>query len=71
MNMQVPFNLRENREHGSTNFQFATYSFINKNKVIITDHWHDEIELLYVKSGTLTISVNKKIILQRRANLHL
>ncbi|MEE1186332.1 MAG: AraC family transcriptional regulator [Acutalibacteraceae bacterium] len=67
--MQVPFNLRENREHGSTNFQFATYSFINKNKVIITDHWHDEIELLYVKSGTLTISVNKKNYTSKKGEL--
>lgn len=60
INMQKSFKLKESRKHGDANFPFAQYRFKQKNNIIVTEHWHNETELLYVKSGTLNIMVNKK-----------
>lgn len=67
--MQISNNLKEIREHGNTAFPFAQYEFKQENNIIITEHWHDEAELLYVKSGTLSVTVNKKIYTCKKGEL--
>lgn len=59
--MDTIFKLKENTEHGNINFPLALYKFVANNNIVVTEHWHDETELLYVAKGTLGVNINNKI----------
>ena len=53
------FELKENKPHGTKDDPFSTYHIKNKGRSFqIPVHWHDELEIIYVKSGFLTVSIS-------------
>ena len=48
------FELKENKPHGTKDDPFSTYHIENAGQSFqIPVHWHDEFEIIYVKSGFL------------------
>ena len=53
------FELKENKPHGTKDDPFSTYHIENAGRTFqIPVHWHDELEIIYVKSGFLTVSIS-------------
>ena len=53
------FELKENKPHGTKDDPFSIYHIKNKGRSFqIPVHWHDELEIIYVKSGFLTVSIS-------------
>ena len=53
------FELKENKPHGTKDYPFSIYHIANaKRSFQIPIHWHDEFEIIYVKSGFLTVSIS-------------
>ena len=53
------FELKENKPHGTKEDPFSTYHIENAGQSFqIPVHWHDELEIIYVKSGFLTVSIS-------------
>lgn len=53
------FELKENKPHGTKDDSFSTYHIKNEGRSFqIPVHWHDELEIIYVKSGFLTVSIS-------------
>ena len=53
------FELKENKPHGTMDDPFSIYHIANaKRSFQIPIHWHDEFEIIYVKSGFLTVSIS-------------
>ena len=52
------FELKENKPHGTKDDPFSTYHIQNGGQSFqIPVHWHDELEIIYVKSGFLTVKM--------------
>ena len=48
------FELKENRPHGTPENPFSQYHISDVNRAFqIPVHWHDELEIIYVKKGKL------------------
>ena len=53
------FELKENKPHGTQDDPFSTYHIENVGRSFqIPVHWHDEFEIIYVRSGFLTVSIS-------------
>ncbi len=53
------FELKENKPHGTKDDPFSTYHIENGGQSFqIPVHWHDELEIIYVKSGFLTVNIS-------------
>ena len=53
------FELKENKPHGTKDDPFSTYHIWNSGRSFqIPVHWHDELEIIYVKSGFLTVNIS-------------
>lgn len=53
------FELKENKPHGTKDDPFSTYHIENEGRSFqIPVHWHDEFEIIYVRSGFLTVSIS-------------
>ena len=53
------FELKENKPHGTKDDPFSTYHIKNEGRSFqIPVHWHDEFEIIYVKSGSLLVSIS-------------
>ena len=53
------FELKENKPQGTKDDPFSTYHIKNAGRSFqIPVHWHDELEIIYVKSGFLTVSIS-------------
>ena len=53
------FELKENKPHGTKDDPFSTYHIQNGGQSFqIPVHWHDELEIIYVKSGFLTVNIS-------------
>ena len=50
--------LREIKLHGSADFAFVMYDMEQDNNIFVTNHWHDEVEILYIMHGTLFVNIN-------------
>ena len=51
--------LKENTKHGTKSYAFAQYHMYNLEYAFYTPfHWHDEIEIIYVKKGRLQVTIN-------------
>ena len=53
--------LKENRPHGTKEYPYTQYFIRNATKAFhIPVHWHDELEMIYVKKGKLTICIQEE-----------
>ena len=53
------FELKENKPHGTKDDPFSIYHIENAGQSFqIPVHWHDEFEIIYVKSGFLTVNIS-------------
>ena len=53
------FELKEDKPHGTKDDPFSTYHIENAGRSFqIPVHWHDEFEIIYVRSGFLTVSIS-------------
>lgn len=53
--------LKENRPHGTKEYPYTQYFIRNATKAFhIPVHWHDELEIIYVKKGHLTICIQEE-----------
>lgn len=51
--------LKENKPHGTKDDPFSMYHIWNNGRPFqIPVHWHDELEIIYVKSGFLTVNIS-------------
>ena len=59
------FELKENKPHGTKDDPFSTYHIKNEGRSFqIPVHWHDELEIIYVKSGFFFFLYQEKIMLE-------
>ncbi len=56
---------RELKAHGTVDFPCAGYSKLYTDRVddVVFWHWHDELEIMYVRTGQLTVRVPQKTYL--------
>lgn len=56
----LEYRLLEKVLHGSSDFPFAVYNvdYLSGNQSILPLHWHEEIELIYIRAGQAVFSVN-------------
>lgn len=53
--------LKENRPHGTKAYPYTQYFMHNPTKAFhIPVHWHDEVEIIYVKKGRIMISIGEE-----------
>lgn len=53
------FELKENRPHGTPENPFSQYHISDVNRAFqIPVHWHDELEIIYVKHGKLHVTIS-------------
>lgn len=53
-------NLRESIVHGSTEYPFTIYRIQTiPHSFSVSLHWHDEVEIIYIKEGTLHLTIDK------------
>ena len=54
--------LKENKPHGTKSYPYTQY-FIHKPRKAfhIPVHWHDELEVIYIKKGRITIFIQEKV----------
>ncbi len=59
--MTYPYH--ENRIHGTSVFHFQVYSQYDKDGFyFVSQHWHEELEWIYVESGMLHLTIHGKSI---------
>lgn len=52
------YELKENKPHGTKDDPFSTYHIRDVNRAFqIPVHWHDELEIIYVKRGSLNVNI--------------
>ena len=53
-------NLREPTTHGSAEYPFALYHIrASLHAFNVSLHWHDEVEIIYIKKGNLHLIIDK------------
>ena len=53
------FELKENRPHGTPEHPFSLYHIKNVPHAFqIPVHWHDELEIIYMKSGSVHVTIS-------------
>ena len=53
------FELKENRSHGTPENPFSQYHISDVKRAFqIPVHWHDELEIIYVKQGRLHVTIS-------------
>lgn len=54
--------LKENRPHGTKDYPYTQYHIHHpKHAFHFPVHWHDEVEIIYVKNGRLRVSIGEEI----------
>lgn len=54
--------LKENKPHGTKAYPYTQYHIQKPRKAFhIPVHWHDEVELIYVKKGNISIFIEEQI----------
>ena len=54
--------LKENKPHGTKAYPYTQYFMHKPRKAFhIPVHWHDEVEIIYVKKGNITIYIQEEI----------
>lgn len=52
--------LKENAVHGSNIYPYAVYQWNGQSASAVPLHWHRETEIIYLKAGTFSFSVNTR-----------
>lgn len=54
--------LKENKPHGTKSYPYTQY-FVHKPRKAfhIPVHWHDEVEIIYIKKGNITIYIQEEV----------
>ena len=53
--------LKENRPHGTRAYPYTQYFMHNPKRAFhIPVHWHDEVEIIYIKKGSITIFIGEE-----------
>lgn len=52
--------LKEKAVHGTTAYPFAVYEYDGTEQHHVDLHWHKEYEIVYMKEGTFSLSINMK-----------
>lgn len=53
--------LKENRPHGTKAYPYTQYFMHNPKRAFhIPVHWHDEVEVIYIKKGRITIYIGEE-----------
>lgn len=52
--------LKENVVHGTVSFPLGNYEWNDDKKCVVKLHWHNEIEIIYLKKGIFTLNINMK-----------
>ena len=62
--------LKENRPHGTKEYPYTQY-FIHKPKRAfhIPVHWHDEVEIIYIKKGCITVYIGNETFAAKGGDL--
>ena len=68
--MKLYRELKENRPHGTREYPYTQY-FIHKPKRAfhIPVHWHDEVEIIYIKKGKINIYIGEKSFSAKEGDL--
>ena len=54
--------LKENKPHGTKAYPYTQYFIHNPRKAFhVPVHWHDEVEIIYIKKGELRISIQEQM----------
>lgn len=54
--------LKENKPHGTKSYPYTQYFMHTPRKAFhIPVHWHDEVEVIYIKKGRITISIQEEV----------
>lgn len=54
--------LKENRPHGTKEYPYTQYFIQTPKKAFhIPVHWHDEVEIIYIKKGSLKIYIEESV----------
>lgn len=56
--------LKENVIHGTNIYPYAVYWWDGDTKFTVPLHWHPETEIIYLKKGTFTFTINMKEYVQ-------
>lgn len=57
---QTDLSLKENTTHGTVSLPVALYEAQGEKECHVVPHWHEEMELVYFKSGTFPVWLNTK-----------
>ena len=53
--------LKENRPHGTKEYSYTQYFMHDPKRAFhIPVHWHDEVEIIYIKKGSITIYIGEE-----------
>lgn len=62
--------LKEATVHGSKDYPFALYQMNHlKGHFHVSLHWHEELELIYIMSGTLYLTINNHVFVGKSGDL--
>lgn len=62
--------LKENKPHGTKEYPYTQYFMHNPRKAFhIPVHWHDEVEIIYIKKGTILISIQEEVFHAQEGDL--
>lgn len=62
--------LKENKPHGTKVYPYTQYFIHNPRKAFhIPVHWHDEVEIIYMKKGELRISIQEQMFYAKEGDL--
>lgn len=54
--------LKENKPHGTKSYPYTQYYIHTPRKAFhIPVHWHDEVEIIYIKKGRITIFIQEEV----------
>lgn len=54
--------LKEHKPHGTKSYPYTQYYMHTPRKAFhIPVHWHDEVEIIYIKTGRITISIQEEV----------
>lgn len=63
--------LKENRPHGTKDYPYTQYFIQTPKKALhIPVHWHDEVEIIYVKKGKLKIYIEESVFHANSGDLY-
>jgi len=62
--------LKENRPHGTKEYPYTQYFIHNPKRAFhIPVHWHDEVEIIYVKKGFITVYIGDETFSAKAGDL--